>query len=329
VRAAVPAEDRSAHPAIRGVPWWGAILIAVGAALAGYAIDAAAGNGELTAVFATFYFVGCVAAVLAVRHTGIFTAVVQPPLILFVTVPGAYYLLHSSEIAGVKDLIINCFYPLIERFLLMFLTALAVLVIGVARWYFESTKHRTAGTGTGTTLAAAGDLLAGLRSRVSGLMSRNGGESRPENPGRTTRKPPRTRATSRPQRPSGQAASRSRHVRPPMDDPHAPLNPPQRRPAQPRDGGGPAEPPRRRRVPREPDYRREAWAPEPWQPPSREHPDRPRRNDPRNGRDAYDPYDLFGPSGPQDGAADSHLPSSNVRYRGGATADDDYRRPRG
>lgn len=115
------------------MPGWGAILIAVAAAFAGFAIDAASGHGELTSVFAALYVIGCLAAVLAVRQSGIFTAVVQPPLILFVAVPTAYYLFHRNEIVGVKDVLINCGYPLIERFLLMFTTSVVVLLIGMAR----------------------------------------------------------------------------------------------------------------------------------------------------------------------------------------------------
>ena len=86
-RSSIPAENRSAHPAIPGVPWWGAVLIAVAATTAGFAIDAASGNRELTNAFAALYVIGCIAAVVAVRQSGIFTAVVQPPLILFVAVP--------------------------------------------------------------------------------------------------------------------------------------------------------------------------------------------------------------------------------------------------
>ena len=37
---------------------------------------------------------------------------------------------------GVKDLLINCGYPLIERFPLMFFTSAIVLLIGLARWYY-------------------------------------------------------------------------------------------------------------------------------------------------------------------------------------------------
>ena len=94
------------------------------------------------------------AAVLAVRQSGIFTAVVQPPLILFVAVPTAYFLFHRAEIAGIKDILINCGYPLIERFLLMFTTSVAVLLIGMARWYFGAADR--AGKATPKAGAAVG-----------------------------------------------------------------------------------------------------------------------------------------------------------------------------
>ncbi len=93
--------------------------------MAGFAIDAGSGHRELTFLFAALYVIGCVAAVLAVRQSGLFTAVVQPPLVLFIAVPTAYFLFHHAEIHGVKDILINCGYPLIERFLLMFMTSLA------------------------------------------------------------------------------------------------------------------------------------------------------------------------------------------------------------
>ena len=72
---------------------------------------------------------------LAVRQSGIFTAVIQPPLILFCAVPGAYFLFHGAKFTGVKDLLINCGYPLIERFPLMLFTSAGVLLVGLIRWY--------------------------------------------------------------------------------------------------------------------------------------------------------------------------------------------------
>lgn len=132
-------------PSLPGIPWWGAILVAVTATAIGFAFDAGSGTKGLTAAFGVCYVTGCVLAVLAVRQSGVFTTVIQPPLILFAAVPGAYFLFHGDEIKGIKDILINCGYPLIERFPLMFFTAITVLVIGVARWYLgHSAGRRTA-----------------------------------------------------------------------------------------------------------------------------------------------------------------------------------------
>ena len=120
------------------------MLIAVTATAIGFAFDAGSGNKELGLVFAAAYVVGCILAVLAVRQSSVFTAVIQPPLILFVTVPGAYFLFHGSTFTGLKDVLINCGYPLIERFPLMFFTSAAVLLIGMARWYYGMSTRRPA-----------------------------------------------------------------------------------------------------------------------------------------------------------------------------------------
>ena len=102
------------------------MVVAVTGAAVGFAFDAGSGK-ELTSVFSGLYVVGCLAAVLAVRQSGVFTAVIQPPLILFCAVPGAYFLFNGAKFTGLKDLLINCGYPLIERFPLMLFTSAAVL----------------------------------------------------------------------------------------------------------------------------------------------------------------------------------------------------------
>src|SRR6202000_127534 len=73
-RSAVAADHRSIIPGIPGVPWWAAVVIAVTGVAVGFAFDAGSGK-ELTTVFAGLYVLGCVAALLAVRQAGIFTAV--------------------------------------------------------------------------------------------------------------------------------------------------------------------------------------------------------------------------------------------------------------
>jgi hypothetical protein len=61
------------------------------------------------------YVIGCVAAVLAVRQSRDLhrrRAAAADPVRRG---PAAYYLFHRNEIAGLKDILINCGYPLIER----------------------------------------------------------------------------------------------------------------------------------------------------------------------------------------------------------------------
>lgn len=333
-----------------GVPWWGAILIAVGTTLAGFAIDVGSGHQELTVIFAALYFIGCVLAVLAVRRSGIFTAVVQPPLILFVAVPTAYYLFHRNEIKGIKDVLINCGYPLIERFLTMFVTSVVVLLIGMARWYFGSAGRATTATadesgGATATRTAARPLalFAGIGAAFAAPFRRRSRE------GEDRAAPPRRRshahAVSR-----GSATKSARERRAATDAPSArsrrtrrPLDAPDAAPAQRRRGAGRSRahdeasepPPRRRRAPRESDPRdlprdyRGREDPADW---ARDAPARPRRpsryanaydNPYDNAYDPhqpYEPYESYGEHSRRDPypppPASSRHPFSNVRYRG-------------
>ena len=164
---AVSDARRSAYPGIAGVPPWAAVAIAIAGTLLGVAIEAGSGHRELGASFAVCYVLGCVGAVLAVRQSGIFTAVIQPPLLLFVTVPLAYFLFRGDELSGLKGLLISCGYPLIERFPLMLFTALTVLVIGVARRYVPSQPFTEGGpTGDPGDDGAGTGLFAGLAARL-------------------------------------------------------------------------------------------------------------------------------------------------------------------
>ncbi|MBU9766370.1 hypothetical protein FR943_21315 [Mycobacterium sp. TNTM28] len=161
------------HPRFAGVPWWGAVLLAITATAIGFAFDAGSGDRELSAVFAVCYALGCLSAVLAVQHIGLFTAVIQPPLLLFVAVPGSYFLFHGGQLEGVKDLAINCGYPLIERFPLMLFISAAVLLIGLGRWYVGlSSRQGADATGAADTAGTAKAMpLAGIVSSVTEKLS--------------------------------------------------------------------------------------------------------------------------------------------------------------
>lgn len=327
-RPGVAADHRSIIPWIPGVPWWAAVVIAVIGCAVGFAFDAGSGK-ELTTAFSGLYVAGCVAAVLAVRQSGVFTAVIQPPLILFCTVPGSYWLFHGARYTGIKDLLINCGYPLIERFPLMLFTSAGVLLIGLVRWYLSiATRPRAAATAEATDVAGAdaaseGGRL-GLATRLMSFLNRASTDDEAVDKAAKSRarrvhaveRSARSALADRGRTGRSPAASRARRPRPPVEDGPDPAR--RRRPTRPRDSDA-AEPPRRGRVPRDPDLRGR--------------PPREIRRDPhaRGGRptgrssrfDPYEPVEPFEPAPPPaprrrsmaNGATTTHHPISQVRYR--------------
>lgn len=139
----MPLDQRSVVPSIPGIPAWGAVAVAVGASVLGIVVDSFGGN-ELTATFAALYVVGCVAAVLLVRHRGLFTAMAQPPLIVFFGVPLAYQFLTTDAGTSVKDIVLNVAIPLVNRFPLMITATILVLLIGGARLLLDRKPQRPA-----------------------------------------------------------------------------------------------------------------------------------------------------------------------------------------
>jgi hypothetical protein len=209
------------------------------------------------------YGIGCVAAVLAVQQAGLFTAVIQPPLILFVAVPSAYFVFHGGEFTGLKDTLINYGYPLIERFPLMLFTSAGVLLIGLVRWYFAAGSHSSvpvedipAEAPDQQRTNRLGGLATSLRSRFKRSSEADSGEPKADAPtvqdrprrrhsanrSSTNRSTGRRAAAGRStgERSTGERRSRtnrsaerktptrSRHARPPMSE-----EPPQRRAPRP------------------------------------------------------------------------------------------------
>ncbi len=325
------------------MPWWAAILIAITGTGIGFAFDAGSGNKELTIVFAASYVAGCLAAVLAVRQSGVFTAVIQPPLLLFCAVPGAYWLFHGAKIGGVKDILINCGYPLIERFPLMVFTSAGVLLIGIIRWYLESpTRGRGAADNDAEAHgdgAPAATRSSGSGAKLAASLGRGGPDEDDTPASKTTRRvrqvsesPKRARSGRNARSNSSRSTdrrstpARSRSARSPLDDATEPGSDRVRR-RRPRpihdvdvDAEPPAGPRRRPRPVREPELRSQ--------------PPREIRRDPhtRYGRPAtrgsrfdpyepVEPYDLPPRRRPASESAVSrpnstHHPISQVRYRG-------------
>ncbi|MGD1170409.1 DUF6542 domain-containing protein [Mycobacterium seoulense] len=342
------------------MPWYAALLLAVTATAIGYGIDA--GHKELTHVFAGFYIAGCVAAVLAVRQDGLFTAIIQPPLILFCAVPGAYWLFHDAKVSHLKDLLINCGYPLIERFPLMLGTAGIVLLIGLARWYYGMSHRTTAAPDTSDDTEATGakSVVGGIVAKLRAILRPESGEHDGDGAapararrGRETSSSPRARRTARSDRSATRSArAHSRRTREPLDDAVEPGERRANRRGSPtaRDYDA-AEPPRRsRRRPRpdtDPEPRGQSPRDGRREPRARRSPyERPTpRSSSFDGYDAYDPPGASERLGRYDsdpyeptyeprrrrpapsGNNGTHHPISQVRYRGAGTPDEPERRP--
>ncbi|MDD7811137.1 hypothetical protein PP713_00960 [Mycobacterium sp. CSUR Q5927] len=329
-KSAVAADHRSILPNKAGFPWWGAVAVAMVATAIGVAFDAGSGDKELSTVFSALYVMGCLAAVLMVQQSAVFTAVIQPPLILFCTVPAAYWLFHGAGFPGLKAIVINCGYPLIERFPLMLFTAAAVLLIGMVRWYLGMLGGAAspADDDTGTSRRPA--LLDKLGGMLTAAINRNPAHAieppasespRERRPGdRPRRATPEARRAARKATSSRSAArsgerrrgangsspTRSRHVRPPMDDVEM------------------TERPRRRPAPDlrdEPLPRRRRPAPE-WrdEPPRRRGEPAPRTDVRARGYRPTEAPESLPRRRPAAGRGNgtTHHPVSRVRYRNGA-----------
>jgi len=297
---------------VPGVPWWGAVMIAVTATSVGFAFDAGGGK-ELTHVFAALYMIGCIAAILMVRQSAIFTAIVQPPKILFVSVPGAYFLFHGAKINGLKDVVINCAYPLIERFPLMVFTSGIVLLIGLGRWFAGSSRSSRSVVAAKSE-AAGPSLLAALKTDLTRMFSKKPDEDEDIAPKRrrTPERSTSARSTQSARADKRAEPGRSRRPRPPDGD----RSPERRRRTTPSwQPDEPADLPRRRApaARRNPYERREQFE----------------RRVPHDRRGRYDSDDAFEAyeAPPRrrpgtNGAATtngSHHPISRVRYRGSPT----------
>jgi hypothetical protein len=305
------------------------VLVAVTLTAVGFAYDAGSGAKELSTVFAATYVLGCIFAALAVRQSGIFTAVIQPPLILFAAVPTAYFLFHGGQLGGIKDLAINCGYPLIERFPLMFFTSAAVLLIGLGRWYYGVSSRRS--TGQSATRDAAekpSSRVSSVTSKMSSLLTgeADGDDADAAEPSRrkhTIDRPTRSAKAPKASKASKSASgtarnsratkratpSRSRHARPPETELIEPVTERPRRSRSPRQTDQPPVPPaepRRRsrtsstREPRKamPTERRTSY-------------ERPERTERRRRYDDYPPREPHSSNG-----NGTHHPVSRVRYRG-------------
>jgi hypothetical protein len=255
----------------RGLPWWGAVLLAFGLAAIAAWIDIQR-QDSLGRIYQAAYVLGCLGAVALVRRRNLFGPMVQPPLVFAVTAIGAVVLNQpgSPFSAGLKQLLLSVALPLTSNFPTMAITTGAAVAIGLFRlWLQRDPNPRIRSNRAGREPVGALDARPGRVDPASrrprdrppvdgpGYDRPHGGPPRPRRDAsqrsgrdadRVDRDPPRTGR--------GQPPSAER----PMRGDRRPLDPDRRRrqpgPDQPRrtDQPGPDQPRRPRRRPPD-DYR--------------------------------------------------------------------------
>lgn len=258
----MPPSHRSILPSVPGVSAPIAVLIAVTCTFVGFLIDSMGGD-ELTGTFASLYVIGCLLAVLAVRFRGLFTALVLPPLLLFIAVPVSYQLLlGSARSFKLREILLNLAIPLVNRFPTMALATTLVLIVGAVRIAMHRKESNDGSDGEARTLRGRATRPGGARAQRTrpadakdparrrfrpGDDTTDAGVTEPTETesarssrratGRVAAGPPRVGAN----RQSGETRRRSREADPAAADRTPPATEGRRRPARPDQSAAPAE----------------------------------------------------------------------------------------
>lgn len=98
-----PAATASIVPSVPGLPWYGAVVVAVVLTLVGSIIAGTQwGDSGPPAMLWVGFLLGVVLAVLAVRRRAVFTAMVQPPLVGAIVLALHTYLADAALGAAVN-----------------------------------------------------------------------------------------------------------------------------------------------------------------------------------------------------------------------------------
>ncbi|MBQ6643097.1 MAG: hypothetical protein IJH84_18970, partial [Saccharopolyspora sp.] len=126
--------ERSAFGNRRGVPLWGALLLALGLAVLGTAADLLV-NAKTATLTNSGLVIGCVLAVLLVRRASVFGPMVQPPLVTLVVPVLAMAFGAGSGSKGISGLALELVNPLINSFPMMATTTGVCVAIGLVRMF--------------------------------------------------------------------------------------------------------------------------------------------------------------------------------------------------
>lgn len=147
-RRAVRPVDASVLLAVRGVPSWGAVIIAAVLGIVGIIVDRAANSAAIGWGFGICFSLGIALAVLAVRRGSIFTGMVQAPILLAILVFVAYRVFTSEgTIFSASKIVTN--------FPTMAVATGVGLLLGLVRIIAQPAHSRSAPRSAGRTAARA------------------------------------------------------------------------------------------------------------------------------------------------------------------------------
>lgn len=245
-------DERPVFGTRRGLPWWGAVVLALLLSAAGAVVDKSrlVDDQRLTGfgLYHALFLAGCVLAVLGVRRRNLFGPMVQPPLIFAATFIPVQFMRESTE-TGTRKLLFELALPLASSFPWMAGATVATIALGVIRLLVQRNPE-----GRVASLDADEDERPKRRPRSDDLdeeprrrpSSREREREREERP-----RPPKGERPRREQAPPARRPARDRERDQERRDRSE--APPRRNPPRPRDQGGGRPQSQQRRRPRE-DY---------------------------------------------------------------------------
>lgn len=129
--------ERSVVRSLRGLRWWGTLLLGGLFTVAGVAIDLVL-SGELGVAFTACFAGGCILATAWSRRDSLFVPLVQPPLLLAVGVPVVVVATGSlPRSGGTASTLLAVGGPLVNAFPTLAITTAVCLALGFIRSRLE------------------------------------------------------------------------------------------------------------------------------------------------------------------------------------------------
>ncbi|MDD7966942.1 DUF6542 domain-containing protein [Actinomycetospora lemnae] len=134
---AVGPGERSVVRSLRGLRWWGSLLLAAALTGVGIAVDLLTA-GELGVVFTACFAAGCILATAWARRDSLFVPLVQPPLLLAIGVPVVVAATGSlPRSGGTASTLLAVGGPLVNAFPTLAVTTTICLAMGFIRTRLE------------------------------------------------------------------------------------------------------------------------------------------------------------------------------------------------